>query len=111
MYNFSTYLWAFLFLFISGKMHSINSFESKTFSKHQQKEIKNAQEITGNTGDENSPIKRKIKKRGLPTAVPQIEDIPFLNVLIYKKFRPGYTEDVSTSFLYCVSLKRGPPLV
>lgn len=105
-----TYFWVFLIVFLSGKAHSVISpFLTNTIHKHQQKEFKPAQKIISDTGDENSPAKRKIKKRGLPRAVPEIENITFISVLIHKTFNPVYTETFYTSFLYCVSQKRGPP--
>lgn len=105
------YIWILLIVFISGKMRSVTgTLGSTTIYKEQKREFKTGQKLTADTGDENSHEKRKIKKRGLPGVIPQIQNITFLSVFIYKAFKPIYLENVCTSFLYCVCLKRGPPL-
>ncbi len=115
MQNFKvSYIWVLFIFFLSGKVDSaispvkVNAFLTE-HKKELKKEFKTSQKITGDTGDESCPKKRKIKKRGLSGTVPQIQDITFLSVVVHKTFKSYNTVSSYTSFLYCVSLKRGPP--
>jgi hypothetical protein len=104
------YLWILFLFFLAGKTHSVINPFTTSFNKHQQEEFKTASKITNDTGDDNSLTKRKIKKRGLPGAIPHIQNGIFLSTVIHKTFKPAYTESVYATFLYCIGLKRGPPL-
>lgn len=106
------FVWILFITFLSGKAHVTTHFtECKSSFKEQKKESVVAQKISEDNSEEGSAQKRKRRARGVEVTIPQISEVSFVKVLVYKVFKPVYTESIYVSFLHCVHLKRGPPLI
>lgn len=115
MRNFKfTYLWIFLIIFLSGKIHSgIATYSTDaTYSKEQKvlkAELKKAAD-TAHAKYKFGRTKNK-KPRGKRVPILEISSDVFVGFFVHKTFTLPYTERVYPSFQHCVSLQRGPPVV
>lgn len=103
-------LFIFLAVFINSKASApILDFEGR--KDHSSKIIKDDQKINTDDQNDDSPHKRKRKPRATEVDTPHISDISFEQNFVYKAFKLLWIEETYSSFLHCVDLKRGPPLV
>lgn len=103
-------IFIFLTVFINGKINApVLKFETK--KNHSSTEIKTNQKINSDNDNDDSEHKRKRRLRGIEVDVPQISNISFEQLFVFKVFKPLFIERSSSSFLHCIPLKRGPPIV
>ena len=102
-------IFIFLAVFINSKADApTRDFEGR--KDHSSKIIKDDQKINTDDQDDDSAHKRKLRPRGTEVDVPQISEVSFEHPFIYEVFKPLFIEKSYSSFLYCIPLKRGPPL-
>lgn len=103
-------IFLFLAIFINSKA-SAPILDFKTKKDHSSENIKVDQKITTDDQNDDSPHKRKRRPRATEVEIPHISDISFEQSFVYKTFKSLWIEEVYSTFLHCVHLKRGPPLV
>lgn len=68
------------------------------------------QKVDPENADGDSPAKRKRRQRGITVDIPQVATILFQRTCTFRTYEPATITGAYSSLLFCIGLKRGPPL-